>query len=292
MPTEMLQKNMDEIKSILIDNDCELISFEKGRQVKYTCSCKNIGETSYLNIRRKGWGGCAKCSKQKCSQEIKNFIRESDGYINLSQICKAGNKFYRDWFRLEKTKKFLTELSHELKLDILTDKTIKGRSGYVVGLIEINQYNDSDQSTWGHPYVANNIAQWVSTKFSVKVSMWIDEWKNISEINSKKYVVSIENIEPDNNSSCVEKDIQNRLYKELGGEMEVHTNFGYIDLLTETELIEIKVGNNWKHGLGQLLAYRKFYLNHSLRLHLFDIEHQTDISDWCKEYNVLVTYEK
>jgi hypothetical protein len=266
MTSEMLQKNIDEITSILIDNDCELISFEKGYQVKYTCSCKNIAETSFLNIRRKGWICCAKCSKQKCSQEIKNFIRESDGYINLSQICKAGNKYYRDWFRLEKTKKFLTELSNELKLDILTDKTRKGRSGYVVGLIEINMGEKSDdQSTWGHPYVANNIAQWVSTKFSVKVSMWIDEWKNISEINSKKYVVSLENIEPDNNNSCVEKDIQNRLYKELGGEMEVYTNFGYIDLLTETELIEIKVGNNWK---------------------------QTDISDWCKEYNVLVTYEK
>ena len=111
-------------------------------------------------------------------------------------------------------------------------------------------------------------------------------------VPSKKYIFSLENIEPDNDKSCVEKDIQIRLHKELGGEMEVHTNFGYIDLLTETELIEIKVGNNWKHGLGQLLAYRKFYLNHKLRLHLFGIEEKNDISDWCKEYNVSVTYEK
>ena len=225
----------------------------------------------------------------KMSQKI--FIRESDGYINLSQICKAGKKYYSDWFRLEKTKEFLTELSNELKIDILTKKTENGKVG---GLIEINMGKSDvdDQFTWGHPYVANNIAQWISAKFCVKVSMWIDEWKNTSEINSKKYVVSLENIEPDNDRCCIEKDIQIRLYKELGGEMEVHTNFGYIDLLTETELIEIKVGNNWKHGLGQLLAYRKFYLNHSLRLHLFDIEHQTDISDWCKEYNVSITYEK
>jgi hypothetical protein len=159
-------------------------------------------------------------------------------------------------------------------------------------LIKYEISSKTDQANWGHPYVAINVAQWVSTKFCVKVSMWIDEWKNISEINSKKYVVSLENIKPDNDRCCIEKDIQIRLYKELGGEMEVHTNFGYIDLLTETELIEIKVGNNWKHGLGQLLAYKNFYLNHSLRLHLFDIEHQNDISDLCKEYNVLVTYEK
>jgi len=65
MPREMLQKTMDEVNDILIDNDCELISFEKGRRVKYTCSCKNIAETDSSNIRRKGWGGCAKCSNQR-----------------------------------------------------------------------------------------------------------------------------------------------------------------------------------------------------------------------------------
>ena len=32
-------------------------------------------------------------------------------------------------------------------------------------------------------------------------------------------------------------------------------------------------------------------MNHKLRLHLFDIEEQNDISDWCKEYNVSVTYD-
>ena len=106
MPTEMLQKNIDEITSILIDNDCELISFEKGYQVKYTCLCKNIVETNSSNIRRKGLDGCAKCSKQKCNQEINNFIRESDGYINLSQICKAGKNIMLIGFDQKKQKSF------------------------------------------------------------------------------------------------------------------------------------------------------------------------------------------
>ena len=65
MPPKMLQKTMDEITDILIDNDCELISFEKNRRVKYTCSCKNIAETDSSNIRKKGWGGCAKCSNHR-----------------------------------------------------------------------------------------------------------------------------------------------------------------------------------------------------------------------------------
>lgn len=206
----------------------------------------------------------------------KDIIRESDGYINATILCKAAVKLFADWYRLESTKELIQCLS--LKLNIPIEKLIDIKKGRYGG-------------SWIHPRLGLCLAQWVSIKFMLEVSEWIDEWKNISEINSKKYIFSLENIEPDSNKSCVEKDIQFRLHKELGGEMEVHTNFGYIDLLTETELIEIKLGNNWKHGLGQLLAYRKFYLNHKLRLHLFGIEEQNDISVWCKEYNVSVTYD-
>ena len=54
-----------------------------------------------------------------------------------------------------------------LKIDILTKKTENGKVG---GLIEINMGKSDvdDQFTWGHPYVANNIAQWISAKFCVK----------------------------------------------------------------------------------------------------------------------------
>ena len=206
----------------------------------------------------------------------KDIIRESDGFINATQMCKVGGKLFADWKRMDSTKELIKFLS--LKLNIPIEKIIDTTPGRYGG-------------SWIHPRLGVCLAQWLSVKFMLEVSEWIEEWKNISEINSKKYIFSLENIEPDNDKSCVEKDIQIRLHKELGGEMEVHTNFGYIDLLTETELIEIKVGNNWKHGLGQLLAYRKFYLNHKLRLHLFGIEEQNDISDWCKEYNVSVTYD-
>ena len=207
----------------------------------------------------------------------KDIIRESDGFINATVLCKVGGKKFGHWNFLESTKELIQCLSLKLNIPIEQLKDVK-RGG-------------NHSGSWIHPRLGLCLAQWLSVKFMLEVSEWIDEWKNISEINSKKYIFSLENIEPDNDKSCVEKDIQIRLHKELGGEMEVHTNFGYIDLLTETELIEIKVGNNWKHGLGQLLAYRKFYLNHKLRLHLFGIEEQNDISDWCKEYNVSVTYD-
>ena len=95
MPPKMLQKTMDEITDILIDNDCELISFEKNRRVKYTCSCKNIAETDSSNIRKKGWGGCAKCSNHRRGN-IKNYeyCRKiwKEGGETLPEQDYTGNK--------------------------------------------------------------------------------------------------------------------------------------------------------------------------------------------------------
>ena len=103
---------------------------------------------------------------------------------------------------------------------------------------------------------------------------------------------AINNIKADDKNSCIEKEIQLKLHKKLGGEIEVYTEFGYIDLLTDKELIEIKIGNKWKHGVGQLLAYGEYYENHILRLHLFDFKEDIKIMSFCKKYNIKLTYEK
>ena len=209
--------------------------------------------------------------------EQNKIIREKDGYINATLLCKNGGKEFKHWNRLEKTKKIINELSDQLDNDNLIEIVRGG----------INEHRCS----WVHPRLGICLAQWISTKFMLDVSEWVEEWKMMSLKNTEKYKFSFENIEPDNDRSCIEKEIQQRLRENLGGEIEVYTKFGYIDLLTQTELIEIKDGSAWKHGLGQLLAYRKFYLEHKLRLHLFNIDVNNEISEWCGEYNVVVTYE-
>lgn len=66
-----------------------------------------------------------------------------------------------------------------------------------------------------------------------------------------------------------EKDIQEKLHKWWGGEREVVVETGRIDLLTKTDLVETKIANEWKHAVGQLLAYSKYFPNHCLVLYLF-----------------------
>lgn len=90
-----------------------------------------------------------------------------------------------------------------------------------------------------------------------------------------------------------EKEIQERMQKMFGGQREVHTPVGFIDLLTDTQLIESKRANGWKSALGQVLSYGKFYPNHELVIYLFgDLpSNLQECANLCKTHNVKLMYE-
>ena len=85
-----------------------------------------------------------------------------DGYIDVTNLCKAGGKVFNDWHSLDKTKEYL--------------KTLSNNIGIMLSLLVIHQADTTaNQATWVHPYVAINIAQWISPQFDVKISSWIYE---------------------------------------------------------------------------------------------------------------------
>lgn len=99
-----------------------------------------------------------------------------------------------------------------------------------------------------------------------------------------------------NKPNCmIEKEIRDKLWKELGGEREVNTDFGRIDLLTKDYLIEVKKANDWKDGVGQLLAYAKYYPNHKKRLHLWSSLDNSKFFhkafSFCSNLEIQVTFE-
>ncbi len=65
-----------------------------------------------------------------------------------------------------------------------------------------------------------------------------------------------------------EEKVQKKLEKKLNGKHQT-TPVGIIDILTDTELIEIKAWSNWKSALGQVFAYGHYYPNHMKRIHFF-----------------------
>jgi hypothetical protein len=108
--------------------------------------------------------------------------RDEDGYINITNLCKAGGKEFKDWNRLDKTKAFLKALS--TAVGISTAVLIQLGTGSKFGTTEENT------GTWVHPQVAINIAQWISPQFDVKVSAWVFEVMITGKIditNTKSY---------------------------------------------------------------------------------------------------------
>lgn len=94
----------------------------------------------------------------------------------------------------------------------------------------------------------------------------------------------------------IEKQIRERLQANLSGLSEISTPVGRIDLLTDTEIIEVKRFGDWKAALGQILIYSAFYPEHQKRIHLFgskaELEKLLDIELACLGFAVKVTGEE
>lgn len=91
-----------------------------------------------------------------------------------------------------------------------------------------------------------------------------------------------------------EKAIQARLCEELGGHREVPHSVGFIDLLTDIELIEVKEVRRWMQGVGQLLVYGQDYPRLQRRLHLFGIASPSKkgiIKSYCTPLRIKLTWE-
>jgi hypothetical protein len=87
---------------------------------------------------------------------------------------------------------------------------------------------------------------------------------------------------------------RDQLAEKLKGKVEVNTEAGRIDILTATEVIEVKRVSGWKGAIGQVKSYGRYYPKHSLRIHLFGKLTETRlrmIQGVCQSEGILVTYE-
>lgn len=80
--------------------------------------------------------------------------RDSDGYINLTQMCQANGKRIDKWKELKATKAYIEELQCQSPEKGVLDSGVGG----------------DHSGTWGHPSLAINLARWISPAFAV----WCD----------------------------------------------------------------------------------------------------------------------
>ena len=154
LATHAISRNFEDKAVIEVDIECDIDDDEEEKSEEYKLKPLDVGD----------------------GYQIEN--RESDGYINVTHLCKAGGKQFKHWKALNKTFDFLTVLS--MSVGIPTDLLIQTE---MTGLNE-------NRGTWVHPQVAINIAQWISPQFDVKVSSWVYEIMMTGKIditNTKSY---------------------------------------------------------------------------------------------------------
>ncbi len=149
---------------------------------------------------------------------------------------------------------------------------------------------NENRGTWLHPKVAIHFAMWISPKFNAKIVIWVNEWRQYDPKNKVKFMYELHNLEPSSNFQQ-EKNIQEKLKKDLNSEEEIKTPVGYVDLMTKNEIIEIKGASKWKHALGQIMSYGSFYPEHKKVIYLFGAESpDTHAENICATFDVEIRY--
>jgi hypothetical protein len=100
------------------------------------------------------------------SQASEDFFigqyRIPKGYVNLTEMCKAGKKKLADFLRLKRTKAYTSCLSTDTGFPI-SALIVEIRGGG-------KAFSADQQSTWGHHLIALSLAVWISPEFELKAN--------------------------------------------------------------------------------------------------------------------------
>ena len=140
--------------------------------------------------------------------DIVIIARPEDNFVNATELCRAGNKLFNDWYRLDKTKELIKELekyenpetgnpvsANSQNYDLNNENIENIDTETNINTINSNRINNqnpetrihtsafvkivkggndkNNQGTWIHPDLAIQLAQWISPKFALQVGKWI-----------------------------------------------------------------------------------------------------------------------
>ena len=214
--------------------------------------------------------------------EIALQIRPSDGYINATRLAQSGGKKCNHYFANGTTQLFLDKLS--IKLSIPKNALIESRRG------------GNNKGTWIHQQVATHFAAWISSEFAASVSVWIERAKALDPCIRAEYDMKLTTLKADGNAQT-EHVIRDALSARLGGTIEVVVEHGIVDVVTPTEIIEVKHAKKYLHAIGQILGYSDTFPDKARRIHLFGSDEEMStallarVNTLCDKYRILVTHE-
>jgi hypothetical protein len=256
------------------------------------------GKDLYLGI--KAQKGARIVRAEVCSAIIRYYGFESDLQSEVAQYSydKFADMGMEDWIHGITGWKPAAELTEDAVIDFITDRLEPGMIAAGIqtdALIEMLKRGDFIGSgcrlyfylemmhlqgeTPSERQICKDLKIAPSTlrKWLPKVHAWSHcaDWLKLQARKGPEY------------------PIQLRMHEELGGKMEAFTVVGRIDLVTDTEVIEIKQIAQWKDAFGEVLAKGQFFPKHHKRIHLFGESDKLmeKIVPCCSVLEVLVTFE-
>ena len=118
--------------------------------------------------------------------------------------------------------------------------------------------------------------------------------EKVWELTGKRMSIPSFSTKNDKKYKSPEKIVQKRLAKSLNGKIEVQCKTGSIDVLTDTEIIEVKKARDWKHAVGQVIVYHLEYPSCQPRIHLYEKcsdEFKSMVISYCSRLNIVATFE-
>jgi hypothetical protein len=224
---------------------------------------------------------------------FKLIMMKENGFLNVTKMCDECGKSFFNWKKNKSSKDLIKCLLESLNLHSENDILVIISTG--------SKHETYLRGTYAHPDLIIHIAMWLSPMFSIYVNFIISSWRKMSVENELSYWDKMNNCLKTSiyHNDNTEQLVRDNLSKQLDGATEIINENGYIDIVTDTQIIEVKHIDNWKHALGQILSYRVDENFNKLqpRIHLFsddkviETEIKNKIIKTCNVYNCIVTFE-
>jgi hypothetical protein len=195
------------------------------------------------------------------TKQFKGFnirVRDADGYIHATDMCKVGNKKWAQYNLNKGNQEFIKELSTEVGIPASAlIQSIKGGN------------DKKAQGTWVHPHIAINLAQWVSPMFAVKVAGWVSRFIS-GDLTLAKEV--LENHDSENNTIT---SFESQVNPETGDRIVIAESVSNDDLNDDLKQYDAEIKfAAFKHKYDNLIKKNKGIIikNTSLTNQLIDIK--------------------
>ena len=105
-------------------------------------------------------------SKINNNEHIQIITMKSNGYVNVSKLCKSNGKKLSKWLENVTSKSYISFLMNELGLT------------YDELIIDNQKLKNEYRGKYAHRYITDEVARWVSDDLAFKVARIIDDYVN------------------------------------------------------------------------------------------------------------------